>query len=174
MSFVSWFMSQVNAFSHWLTHIGLQAFVDHYVWIVPTCQSLHFIGLALLMSGIALFDLRALGIGKGLRLAPLFRKLVPLAVVGFALNLVTGLLLFAGAPYMFGHNLAFGYKMLFIVLAGVNALLYPITGVQRKVEALGANDDAPMSAKIICGTSLFLWVGVMFWGRMLPFIGNSF
>jgi hypothetical protein len=174
MYIVSWFMSQVNAFSHWLTHIGLQAFVDHYAWIVPTCQSLHFVGLALLMSGIALFDLRTLGIGKGLRLAPLFGKLVPLAMIGFGINLVTGLLLFAGAPYMFGHNLAFGYKMLFIALAGVNALLYPITGVQRKVEALGPNDDAPVSAKIICGTSLFLWVGVMFWGRMLPFIGNSF
>jgi hypothetical protein len=174
MFFVNWFMSQVNAFSKWLTHIGLQGVVDHYVWIVPTCQSLHFIGLALLMAGIALFDLRTLGIGKGLRLAPLFGKLVPLAMVGFSINVVTGLLLFAGAPYMFGHNLAFGYKMLFIALAGINALLYPITGVQRKVEALGPNDDAPMSAKVICGTSLFLWVGVMFWGRMLPFIGNSF
>ena len=74
MFFVNWFMSQVNAFSKWLTHIGLQGVVDHYVWIVPTCQSLHFIGLALLMAGIALFDLRTLGIGKGLRLAPLFGK----------------------------------------------------------------------------------------------------
>ncbi|MGA2881141.1 MAG: hypothetical protein ABSG13_19505 [Bryobacteraceae bacterium] len=65
-------MSQVNAFSKWLTHISLQGTVDHYVWIVPLCQSLHFIGLALLMAGIGLFDLRRLVVSSGGRdvLAP--------------------------------------------------------------------------------------------------------
>jgi hypothetical protein len=31
-----------------------------------------------------------------------------------------------------------------------------------------------MSAKIIAAASLFLWVAVMYMGRMLPYIGNSF
>jgi len=44
----------------------------------------------------------------------------------------------------------------------------------RKVERLGPGDDAPLAARLVGGTSLFLWVGVMFWGRMLPFIGNAF
>jgi hypothetical protein len=28
--------------------------------------------------------------------------------------------------------------------------------------------------KAVAGAALFLWVGVMFWGSMLPFIGNAF
>ena len=167
-------MRAVDAFSLWLRAIGLQSVVDTHSWIVPTCQTIHFVGLALLMAGVGLFDLRTLGMGKGLPIAPLLARLVPLAVVGFLVNIVTGILLYAGDPSMFGHNLAFGFKMLFLALAGANALLFTVSGVQRQVEALGPNDDAPPSAKMICSASLFLWVGVMFWGRMLPFIGNAF
>jgi len=48
------------------------------------------------------------------------------------------------------------------------------TGLSRKVAALGPGDDAPALAKVIAGTSLFLWLAVMYMGRMLPYIGNSF
>jgi hypothetical protein len=75
---------------------------------------------------------------------------------------------------MFGHNVAFGFKMLFIVLAGINVFAFYLTGTARKIETLGPGDNAPLAARVIGGTSLFLWVGVMFWGRMLPFIGNAF
>lgn len=167
-------MAFVDAFATWIRGTGLQTVVDTHAWIVPTCQTIHFFGLALLIAGVGLFDLRALGVGKGLPIAPLLGRLMPLAIVGFIVNVITGLLLYAGDPSMFGHNVAFGFKMLFIVLAVTNALLYSVTGVQRKVEALGPNDDAPASAKAMCSASLFLWVGVMFWGRMLPFLGNAF
>jgi hypothetical protein len=75
---------------------------------------------------------------------------------------------------MFGHNPAFGFKMLCIALAGFNVLVFYLTGAARKVEALGPRDDAPLTAKIVGAMSLFLWVAVMFWGRMLPFLGNAF
>ena len=39
---------------------------------------------------------------------------------------------------------------------------------------MGPGDEAPTSAKVIAATSIFLWFGVMYWGRMLPFIGNAF
>ncbi len=48
------------------------------------------------------------------------------------------------------------------------------TGVFRAAEALGPGEDAPMSAKFIAGSSLALWIGVMYLGRMLPFLGNAF
>lgn len=167
-------MYLVDAFSGWLRSIGLQTLVNTHTWIVPACQTIHFVGLAMLIGGVGLFDLRTLGMGKGLPIAPLLARLMPLAIVGFLINIVTGVMLYAGDPSMFSHNIAFGFKMLFIALAATNAVLYAVTGVQRTVEALGPYDDAPVSAKVICSASLFLWVGVMFWGRMLPFIGNAF
>jgi hypothetical protein len=166
-------MHFVELFSDWLNRIGLHTIVAHYAWIVPTCQTIHFFGLALLMGGIALFDLPILGFGKGLEISQL-NRLVPLAVIGFVINIATGILLYAGDPSMFGHNVAFGFKMLFILLAGINVLIFFVSGTARKIETLGPGDDAPLAARVIGGASLFLWVGVMFWGRMLPFTGNAF
>jgi hypothetical protein len=130
--------------------------------------------------GTYVFDQRAdvlrqrfLAFSNKYRIATLGGSL-PLAVIGFGINLSTGTLLYPGDASMFEHNVAFGFKMLFIALAGVNEAAFYITGAARKVEVLGPNDDAPMAAKIVGGMSLFLWVGVMFRGRMLPFIGNAF
>jgi hypothetical protein len=96
------------------------------------------------------------------------------AVLGFVINLLTGIMFFAGNPFQYINNVAFGWKIAFIMLAGINVLLFYVTGVFRKVEALGAGGEAPTSAKIIAAASLFLWVAVMYMGRMLPYIGNSF
>ena len=80
----------------------------------------------------------------------------------------------AATPDQYIHNVAFGFKVLFIALAGVNVLVFYATGVYRRVEALQAGEDAPLLAKIIAAASLVLWIAVLYMGRMLPYIGNSF
>jgi hypothetical protein len=102
------------------------------------------------------------------------QRLMPWAVAGFVLNAVTGFMFFAGDPSQYLNNFAFWMKMLFIGLAGVNVGLFYVTGTARRVDATGAGEDAPVLARLIGATSLILWVGVMYWGRMLPFIGNAF
>jgi hypothetical protein len=64
--------------------------------------------------------------------------------------------------------------MLFIALAGTNVLAFYFTGIFRTVEKLGPGEEAPGSAKVIAAVSLFLWIGVMYLGRMLPFLGDAF
>ena len=62
----------------------------------------------------------------------------------------------------------------FIFLAGVNVLAFYLTPVYKQAEAVEAGAQAPLAAKIIAGMSLFLWFGVMYLGRMLPFLGGAF
>jgi uncharacterized membrane-anchored protein len=100
-------------------------------------------------------------------------RLVRWGVFGFILNLITGALFFVAAPFQYIHNIAFQLKLIFMLLAGVNVLIFYVT-VYRQAEALQPGEDAPAAAKWIAVTSLFLWFGVMFWGRMLPFIGQAF
>jgi len=167
-------MNYIDLFSKWLATTPLSNIVSDSRWIVPASQVVHFFGLALLFGMAGMLDLRMLGLGKGIAIGEFSRRMIPWAGAGFLLNVITGFIMFAGSPFMFAHNRAFGFKMLFIAAAGLNVLFFYVTGTARKVEALGSRDDAPRSAKIIAGLSLFLWVGVMFWGRMLPFLGNSF
>jgi len=165
--------STIVAFSTWLKGTTLAWIVVHYAWVWPAAETLHFIGLAMLVGVIGLMDLRLLGMAKRLPFAPLHR-LLPWAITGFAICLGTGTVFFAGDPFQYNHNLVFGLKLLFIFLAGANVAAFYVTGVFRDVEALGPGDDAPVAAKVIAGVSLILWIGVMYLGRMLPFLGEAF
>jgi len=156
----------------WLKGSVFHHFVTDYPWVWPACETLHFMGMALLIGVGGAVDLRMLGVLKRISFAPLHR-LLPWGVAGFVINLITGFLFFAGDPYQYKDNIAFLFKIVFILLAGMNVLIFYLVSF-RQVEAMGPGDDAPMSAKVIAATSIFLWFGVMYWGRMLPFIGNAF
>jgi hypothetical protein len=147
-------------------------------WVWPACETLHFIGLCLLFGVAALVDLRVLGVTKGISFRALHR-LLPWGILGFGVNLVTGMLFFVADPFQYvhlgnwlgGQNFPFIWKMLFILLAGLNVLYFT---VMEQPWQLAPGDDAPLTGKLVAASSLFLVVGIMFWGRMLPFLGGSF
>jgi hypothetical protein len=144
-------------------------------WVLPVCESLHFIGMAMLVGIVGVFDLRLLGMAKRLPVAPL-QRLMPWALLGFVLSLGSGLVFITANPrqYLAPLSLSFVAKMFFILLACLNVLFFYATGLKRAVDGVDAGQDAPLGAKVSAGLSLFLWVGVMYWGRMLQFFGKSF
>ena len=166
--------NEIQAFSKWLrtTHLS-HLMAGGWPWGWATCETLHFIGLSMLLGCIGVLDLRMLGVGKQIPLGPLHR-LVPWAVAGFILNAITGALFFIGAPFQYVKNIAFLLKLLFLAIAGVNVLLFYATGLLHKIEAIGPGEDAPTEAKWISAVSIFSWLMVLYWGRMLPFVGNAF
>jgi len=141
-------------------------------WLWPAFETLHFIGMALLIGSAGALDLRVLGAGKALPVGPM-QSLAPWGLLGFAINLVTGVGFYAGKPEAY-QNGAFAMKVLFILLGAANVLVFYVSGLRRRLDAVGPGETAPVAAKIIAASSLFLWFGVMFWGRMLPSFSESF
>ena len=139
-------------------------------WVWATCQTLHFIGLSLLMGVVFLVDLRVLGFMKNISFAALHR-LLPWGILGFGINLVTGMLFFIATPQQYTKNAVFYWKVLLIVLAGINALYFMLSDEPWGIEA---GVDAPLRSKLVAASAIFLWFGVLFCGHMLPFLGNSF
>ncbi len=146
------------------------SFVTETPWMWPTCETMHFVGLTLLLGVVLLVDLRVLGVIKGVSFASLHR-LLPLAAFGFGVNVVTGMLFFVGIPGQYINNPAFYWKIGLVMLAALNAVYFTLLKEPWK---LGPRDDAPFTAKIAAASAMLLWVGVMYYGSMLPFIGNSF
>ena len=127
------------------------------------------------MGVAALVDLRILGVARGLAIRPL-QRLMPWAVGAFAVSIVTGIALFRINPATYAGppiNIAFAAKMLFIVMIGLNDLLYFASGLKRHADDVGAGEDAAASAKIVAGVSLLLWAGVIYWSRMLTFLAGA-
>ena len=157
----------------WLKTTSLSAFVNQTAWVWPLLQILHFFGLAMLIGMAALLDLRILGLGKGLRPSGIHR-MMRIGIAGFVINIITGVGFLAGDPDHFLGNPAFQAKMALLVIAGMNVSVFYLTGLGRRVDAMGPQDSAPLAAKWIAVTSLLCWAGVMYCGRMLPYLGNSF
>ena len=141
-------------------------------WLWPLFKVLHFAGMALFVGGCVAFNLRLLGVARDLPVGPL-RNLARWGTLGFAITAFTGLGFYAGFPNQY-MNWPFFFKMVGIVLAGVNVLLYHTTGLHRRVDRIGAGQDVPFAAKVFAVTSLTLWCGVMFIGRMLSVFSDTF
>ena len=144
-------------------------------WGWPLGETTHFIGLILLIGAVGMFDLRMLGMAKDLPIASL-RRLLPWGGFGFVLCVASGLMfvlgLNANVPNrvydVLTTDIWLDLKLLFIFLAGLNLLAFYQTGMSRAVDGLGPGEDAPLVAKVIAGASLFLWLGVIYFGRLIP------
>lgn len=163
----------LQLFASWLSGTWLHDFATQYTWVWATLETIHFLALGLLVGTIGVLDLRLLGFAKRLPLAPL-QQLVPWGVAAFLINLVTGVVFLAGAPYQYFYNLAFQMKVLFMIAAGVNILVFYGGGIARRTFAVGANQQVPLAGRIVGAVSLAVWVGVMYWGRMLTFYRPPF
>lgn len=139
-------------------------------WLWPACEAVHFVGLCLLFSVVLVVDLRILGMAKGIAFKALF-QLLPFGMLGFVLNLITGMLFFLAAPGQYINNVEFHRKILFIILAGINVLYFMLVD---ETWAVGPDDNAPFTAKFAAGSAIFIWVAVLYYGHMLPFLGNAF
>ena len=100
-------------------------FVTGVKWMWPTLETLHFVGLSLLFGIALLVDLRMLGMLRSVPFAALHR-LLPWGILGFGLNLVTGMLFFVGDPGQYTQNIAFQWKLALILLAGINVLYFTV------------------------------------------------
>ena len=156
----------------WLASTALSRTIVGYPWIWPVCAVVHFIGLTLVIGIAGFFDVRLMGFMQRVPVAAA-RDLMPFAIAGFLMNFATGATFFVGKPDQYVDNLAWWAKVFCLVLAGANAMFFETTVGARAI-TVGAGDDTPPAAKVVGAVSLASWLGVLYFGRMLPYIGGAF
>lgn len=135
-------------------------------WWWTFMMAAHFLGLILIVGTVGLLDIRIMGFLKQLPIAPLHR-LLPWGLAGLGINIVTGLLAFAGRPENYIFSAALWLKILSLLLLGVNAAVFYLTDIFGQVEKLQAGEDAPFAAKLVAASGLFLWFAVITMGRYI-------
>jgi hypothetical protein len=132
-------------------------------WAFPVTEILHIIGFAILIGTIMIVDLRLLGVGMRRQTsAQLVADTAPWTLLGLAMIIVTGPMIFLSDPNLYIHNRSFLFKMIALVCA----ILYNWT-LHRWV----ANQPEPRGLGVIAGGfSILLWSSVIFAGIFIAFI----
>jgi uncharacterized membrane protein len=148
---------------------GLATRIRDGLWLFPLVESTHVIGLALVFGTIAIIDLRLLGIASRHRsFQRMSSDILKWTWAAFALTALTGSLMFITNAQVYYHNFFFRTKMLLLVLAGVNILVFELTA-GRTIVRWDKEPSAPAIGKAVAVVSLAIWIGVIFMGRMIGF-----
>lgn len=157
----------IESTAAWAYTTPVAAWVRGSIWAVPTLSVVHLFGLILLLGSIFMIALRCFGFawrrdGAG----SVVRTFAPATLVGLALMICSGSLLFAAGADRYVESVSFEYKMV--------ALAVAVT-VQSGVYIVAARDTAPpdrvVSPKwmVIGGLMFLLWLTVAVFGRFIAF-----
>jgi hypothetical protein len=148
---------------HALEHSGLGHLARHSAWTFTIANVLHVIGAALVLGGIAVFDLLVL-MRRGWIAAQTGRVAIPLAAFGLALQIPTGLILLAAEASALGQNPAFLAKLAFIALGLLNLALIHFRFRE------GLRTELPDGARAFAAISLLAWTATIVAGRMIAYL----
>ena len=162
--------AQLGTDPPWITANALGLMMTDRTWLWPASESLHFIGMWLLFGIVLITNLRMVGMFRMWSFSAVHR-LLPWAALGFAVNTITGMGFVTAAPHMYVENISFLWKIGFLMLAGVNLLYATVFEGPWHVES---GQDSPLRVKLMGASAIVSWLGVMYFGRMLPFIGEAF
>src|SRR5262245_22340600 len=144
------------------------------MWAWPAAETVHFLGLSLSFGVLLSVNLRILGVMKQIPFAEVHR-LLPWGMLGFGANLITGMFFFVGQPAQYAASSPFYWKVIFLVIAGVNFLYLTVFGkAWPHTEGGEAMFEASLADKAMAISSIAVWFAVLYAGRMLPFLGKSF
>ncbi len=162
-------MMSLGALCKWLETSQVGFAVSQSPWMFPAIETVHVIALALVVGSIAVLDLRLLDRSWRVRsVTELTLEVLPWTWASFVVAATSGFLMFTSAATKYAHDIPFRLKIVLLVLAGVNMLVFHHF-TYRTVTAWDRDMPTPPAAKIAGGLSLFFWIGVVACGRWVGF-----
>ncbi|MDX1563645.1 MAG: DUF6644 family protein [Gammaproteobacteria bacterium] len=155
-------------FLMWLETTAIANAIRTSIWLYPALETAHYIGLAMLVGGIMLIDLRLLGLAKSLPLRSMI-GLVPWVWAGFIVNALSGTAIFIYGATNFGTSTPFHVKLVLIALAGINAMIFTFAAA-RSGSTWIESGQVPVAIKAVATASFVLWLGVVTTGRWMAYI----
>jgi len=161
MPIVSW--------CQWLQNTSLSTSIRQSDLFFPLIEGSHILALSISVGLIVILDLRFLGLAfPGEPVSRVMKQVMPWSLLGFAVMLITGLLLFMTQAEKAYGNTFFRIKLLLLLLAGLNALYYQLR-FYPKMREWDIALRTPVGVRVCAVLSLVLWVGVIACGRTMAY-----
>lgn len=151
-----------------LNATALSGFVMNNAYVFPFLEMAHFVGLCLLFGSLLVVDLRVVGFAKSVPIESV-DLFVRFALIGFAINLMSGTLFVIGDSDRYLVNIAFWGKMSLIAIAGLNTA-YFMRRIKPQMDLGVASEDLSLDARVVAWLSITLWACVIILGRFIPYV----
>jgi uncharacterized protein DUF6644 len=153
---------------NWVQHTGWAIGIKESSLLFPIIEGSHIMALSFSVGMIMILDMRLLRISfRSETVSSIMEQLMPWTLAGFAVEMLTGVLLFLTQAVKAYGNPFFRVKMLLLVLAGINALYYQLKYYPRMAE--WDRTATPPGVRVIAAMSLVLWAGVIACGRTMAY-----
>lgn len=156
---------------NWMENTPLAQWVVSVAMLWPILEIFHFLGLSLLLGSMLIVDLRLLGFFPSISITTT-HKLLPWAFAGFGFNLITGVLFLFGDPSRYVYHTGFQLKMVLVLIAGLNALLF-YWKIKPAMHSWGYQSPPTRLARIVAFLSLLVWFSVLVLGRLIPYVSTG-
>jgi hypothetical protein len=158
-------MQDVPAIIQWMQNSDIGTGIRESIWLFPIVETSHVLALALSVGVLIWFDLRLMGWGmKHQPVSAVHKQVMPLAFIGFVVMFISGVLLFWSEAEKCYKSGFFRAKILFLVLAGINAGIFELR-TKKSIEDWDKYPIPPMKARMAGLISILSWAAVIIAGR---------
>lgn len=155
-------------FSDWLASTRISLFFQTTGWIIPATQTVHILCIGIVISSMAMLDLRLIGLaGHRQSIPAMADRYLPWLWGAVVVLLLTGLVLITAEPVRELMNDVFRIKML-LLLAGLAMTTAFRQALRHDVSRWEATGDA-RAARVLGVASLVVWVGIIVCGRWIAY-----
>lgn len=136
----------------------------------PIIQTVHILGIAVVMGSVVILNLRILGLAvPSQNITEMTRRLMPWLWWALASNLVSGAFFLFGRPLRYFNNPIFGWKVSFLICAVLLTLFFHL--MSRREEAYWESSSKRLwSARAVALLSLMSWLMVAMAGRWIAYV----
>lgn len=162
-------MKEAPAFVHAIEQSGVGQWLRSNVLAMPIVEASHVLCITVVFGTILVVDLRLLGVtDRGRPVTQVAHEMLRVTWAAFIGAVVTGVMFFSANATTYWFNTAFRFKMLAILLAGVNMAVFQLI-TYRGVAAWDRDAPTPRSARLAGALSILIWTVVIALGRTIGF-----
>lgn len=147
----------------WSTQIHESYYL--YAWIETT----HVLTIMVFLGMLFVIDLRMLGLAfRNVSAATIAQRLDKPMMIGFAVMIVTGLLLYYAIPVRTTQSIWFRIKVVLLILAAINAFVFRAR-MRASAHEWADAPVAPRRIRVGAALSLSFWAGIVMAGRAIAY-----
>ncbi|MDA1371128.1 MAG: hypothetical protein O2971_10250 [Proteobacteria bacterium] len=136
----------------------------------PIIQTVHILGIAVVMGSVVMLDLRILGLAVPSQgISEMTKRVMPWLWWALASNFVSGAFFLFGRPVRYFNNPVFAWKLSFLLAAILLTLFFHLMS-RTQMDYWELNAKRLWTARGVALASLGLWIMVAMAGRWIAYL----